>query len=214
MDDVKGEFILVLPDKDNYPVVKLFIDGEEKTLKVHRLVASAFGTNTDPEKFTEVDHVDRNHWNSDKTNLEFVTPKENIRRFLKLREIEKAVVCNYSSGSKNYNNRYSDLQIIQVCIRLMRNEKVSKISRSTNVDTRTIYLIKSYKIWKNISCYFSFHYDGIIDETVYDKIVDMVKNGYSIKIILHTLNLPYEKNIIDTFNDLIEVIKEDLKIND
>ena len=93
MSDVTGEFLLATPDKDGYPVIKLFVNGVDKVYKVHRLCCQMFNDN--PFKLPEVDHKNRNHWDPSKDNLEFVTGDENHKRLYKLREIEKDQLCNY-----------------------------------------------------------------------------------------------------------------------
>lgn len=197
MNDATGEFMLVTPDKDNYPIVKLTIKGEDKVYKVHRLCCTAFNDN--PFQLEEVDHKNRNHWDPSKENLEFVTGEENHRRLLKLREIEKDNLCNYKKVAYE-RTKYTEFQILQVCIRLMNSESVSEISRKTSVDVRTIYLIKAGKIWKNISCYFSFNNDGIFDLETTKDILYYIQKGFTNESILNILNIPYEEyfyNILD-----------------
>ena len=49
---------------------------KKKTIKVHKLVANAFLGKSN----LQVDHIDGNKLNNKLNNLEYVTPKENIRR--------------------------------------------------------------------------------------------------------------------------------------
>lgn len=206
MDDVKGEFMLVLPDKDNYPTVKLFHRGKEYTLKIHRLVCEAFNEN--PFNFPEVDHINRVHWDADKNNLEYVTGQENMRRLQKSREIEKNELCSYLSGHNNARSVYTPLQILQVCLRLVKKEISKDISRKTGVDMETIYWIKAGKIWKNISCYFDINHDGFITEDRLEKIIKGIKNGLTNEQILHILCFPYPKY----FENIIQDIRESIEI--
>lgn len=56
-------------------------DDEEKTIRIHRLVASHFVEGYSEEDGTiQVDHIDFNKSNNDYTNLEWVTISENNRR--------------------------------------------------------------------------------------------------------------------------------------
>lgn len=199
INDVNGEFMLITPDKDNYPVVKLKINGDEKVFKVHRLCAEAFLDN--PFRLPEVDHINRNHWDASKDNLEFVTGEENIRRLVKLREIEKNHLCNYKNVAKN-RLKYTELQIIQVCIRLSRNESIREISRKTAVDMKTIYMIHKGEIWKNISCYFSFNNDGIFNSEDINTIIKYINKGFTNKSILSMLNITEYEYFDDFINKL------------
>lgn len=60
------------------PTVELSSNGVIKKLLVSRLVAIAFIPNDDPSKF-EVDHIDRNFFNSHVSNLKWVTKSENCQ---------------------------------------------------------------------------------------------------------------------------------------
>lgn len=73
----------IKPDPDNYgyPKVNLFdASNRGRTVYVHRLVALAFCGNDDPGRKTEVDHVNGDHLDARASNLEWVTPAENVRR--------------------------------------------------------------------------------------------------------------------------------------
>ena len=62
--------------KNGYATVELFGDGKKQRLLVHRLVAKAFVEN--PLNKPQVNHKDENKLNNFASNLEWVTPKENM----------------------------------------------------------------------------------------------------------------------------------------
>lgn len=70
--------------KGGYLRVKVNFGDRNKKYMVHRLVAMAFIENPDPEKLTQVDHIDCNRTNNNVENLRWVTPKQNTQHSLKL----------------------------------------------------------------------------------------------------------------------------------
>ena len=65
--------------KKGYKRVGLFVNGKNKNVFVHRLVATAFIENNDPEHKTQVNHINENKGDNRYLNLEWVTPSENQR---------------------------------------------------------------------------------------------------------------------------------------
>lgn len=58
-----------------YSVVGIRVDGKQKTVKIHRLLAQTFIPN--PDKLPFVNHIDENTSNNALSNLEWCTPKYN-----------------------------------------------------------------------------------------------------------------------------------------
>ena len=79
-------------DHKGYIRVCLYKNGKTKNARVHRLVLEAFVGKSD----LQVDHIDGNKKNNNLSNLEYVTPKENIMRYLqnnsrKVNERQRAI---------------------------------------------------------------------------------------------------------------------------
>ncbi|QAU05468.1 HNH homing endonuclease [Klebsiella phage K1-ULIP33] len=60
-----------------YLGVRLYHEGNGKTLKIHRLVALAFLSN--PDNLPQVNHIDGDKSNNDVTNLEWCSNEYNMR---------------------------------------------------------------------------------------------------------------------------------------
>jgi len=67
-------------DKSGYCTCPMtHISGKGMTVQVHRLVATAFCENDDPEHKVQVNHIDGCKSNNRASNLEWVTPSENAK---------------------------------------------------------------------------------------------------------------------------------------
>lgn len=67
--------------KNGYPVLRIIDDKTKayRNVMLSRLVAHAFIENPDPANKIEVNHIDANKLNNHVSNLEWVTPKENMK---------------------------------------------------------------------------------------------------------------------------------------
>jgi len=72
-----NKFLRLHKCKQGYLKITLHHNKVRKSFKVHRLVAMAFIPN--PENKPEVNHIDGRKCNNFWTNLEWVTPKENMK---------------------------------------------------------------------------------------------------------------------------------------
>lgn len=97
----KPDLMTPVDNGDGYFVVHLRKNGEDKTCKVHRLVAETFLEN--PENKPEVNHKDENKTNNfvflnedgtvnkEKSNLEWKTHKDNINHGTRNERVSKAL---------------------------------------------------------------------------------------------------------------------------
>lgn len=72
-----GRILRQRPGTFRYPLVGLCKDGQQRTFTVHRLVARAFVAGY--REGLHVNHKDLNPTNNHHSNLEWVTPLENVR---------------------------------------------------------------------------------------------------------------------------------------
>lgn len=96
--------------RTTYPrsVIKLVKGDIKKEYKVHRLVAEAFISN--PEKKTQVNHIDGNPLNNNASNLEWTTDRENkihaIENNLKINTIntiDRETMLELLNNGKSYD---------------------------------------------------------------------------------------------------------------
>lgn len=105
-----------LKTKDtNYSRVNLYRDGQAYTVLVHRLVAEAYLPN--PNNYKSVDHLDKNHFNNNINNLEWVSQEVNNQRAnnKKVRNVETGQVFDsFIAAAESVNKEKSG---ISACIR-------------------------------------------------------------------------------------------------
>lgn len=101
-----------------YKKVELSKNGVKKSIKVHRLVATAFIENKDNKPF--VNHMDGNRLNNNIDNLEWCTRRENIDHAMRTGLIKKRVAINEKELEKDYcelRMTYSELMEKYSCSR-------------------------------------------------------------------------------------------------
>jgi len=74
----RNDFCNVRLSGDGYPIVRLGDWRKRKQFSVHRLVATYFVYNPNPEEYVEVNHLDFDRTNCDAENLEWCTHRQNI----------------------------------------------------------------------------------------------------------------------------------------
>lgn len=79
-----------------YLALSLHKDGEASYHLVHRLVASAFIPNPDPENLTQVGHWDNNKNNNHVNNLYHTTPRENMHHDGNLDRLNQRIIVERS----------------------------------------------------------------------------------------------------------------------
>jgi hypothetical protein len=78
----RGRLLKPVIDNHGYPYVIFSAEGKRLRLTVHRIIATTF-LGPRPEGM-QIDHVDGNKLNNAASNLEYVTPRENMRRAYRL----------------------------------------------------------------------------------------------------------------------------------
>jgi hypothetical protein len=126
----KGKILRLQLSENGYLRIELNKDKSHRTFPVHRLVSEAFIGPCPLGK--QMDHIDGNKLNNMVGNLEYVTPKENIRRATILGNRRP------SKGEQHYAAKLTDSQISE--IRRLKIEGVSdqKLGQTFGVSRRYI----------------------------------------------------------------------------
>lgn len=75
-----GKILKTSLNKKGYEKVNIWRNNKVKRCFLHRLVAEAFIENPYPDIFKQVNHIDGNKLNNFATNLEWVTPSDNVNQ--------------------------------------------------------------------------------------------------------------------------------------
>lgn len=112
--------------RNEYRSVQLTIEGKPKSFMIHRLVALMFCDN--PNNYEIVDHIDRNKYNNDYTNLRWIDNSTN------------ALNVDNRNFTKNINNINLDNLDSSQWIKVKRNSQymVSKDGQIINTKTKKI----------------------------------------------------------------------------
>ncbi len=137
----KGRILKPYKHKQGYYFVNLKKDKKQKFVKIHRLVALTFIPN--PENKPQVNHLDGIKTNNNVTNLEWVTPKENIAHAWETGLTKKKY------GEANNRSKFKEEQILY--IRAQRGIKTGKeLAEEFGTATSVISAIQLRKRWAHI----------------------------------------------------------------
>lgn len=93
-----GRILKSCPDKKGYLRLRVTLDRQKLSFKVHRLVAAAFVDN--PDHLPQVNHIDGDKRNNRADNLEWVSNKDNAHH-----AIRNGLWSNVFEGSRKENER-------------------------------------------------------------------------------------------------------------
>ena len=136
-------------DQSGYKMVSLMKTGGGTTyLPFHRLKMMAFRPVVNMENL-QVNHIDGDKSNNDFSNLEWVTPKENIHHAWR---IGLSSASNISGEKSNFSN-YSREQAEQVVELLKTNDYTDKeIAEITGTNARSfVARIRRKETWKELT---------------------------------------------------------------
>lgn len=138
-------YIKILTDKYGYHTVKITDNNNiKRNIPLHRVIAWVWIPNDDPENKIEVDHIDGIKTNNDLSNLEWVTPEENIKRARKNK---------LNKSNPHQNQVLSKEKIIDIYKKCLNSEKINyaEIGRIFSVSPNTVKRIWTQERYKNIT---------------------------------------------------------------
>lgn len=97
----KRERILTIKTTGNYPHIRLFKNNVGKNFLVHRLVAETFIPN--PQKKSQVNHIDENKYNNCISNLEWCDSTYNINYGERTKKVKEKL--SIKIGQYDLNNK-------------------------------------------------------------------------------------------------------------
>ena len=144
--------------KDGYMHVRMSSDKQKRCdFRTNILVAKLYLENDDPINKVEVDHLDGNIKNNHYTNLEWVTPEENVRRAAERRKAK-----GIKRGTTN--RKLTDENVHTICKMLQENKEPKEIKsyivNNTSIPKENAYnvlsKIRTRKSWTHISDSYKF----------------------------------------------------------
>lgn len=142
-----GKFPSLSLDGSGYLTFNIFpkIGGIKKsrTIRIHRLVASAFIPN--PDNLPEVNHKDGNKLNNCVSNLEWVTGYENIHHAW------ENGLAKGAKGEENGRSKLTDEQVKEIRAEYVgAHGQIANLAKRYNVSWSLIKLIVTNKNWTHV----------------------------------------------------------------
>lgn len=158
-------------DPRGYKIVDLHKKGFKKTIPVHRLVATMFCYNPDPENNIFVNHIDGNKLNDCASNLEWVTPKENVQHA-------------FRTGLTVL--KLSKKEVHEICRMLTDGVEMDIIAERFGICIPYLHSIYYKKAWREITSQYDFYDYEINHPLEKDQVVriaeELMKGYTNVKI--------------------------------
>ena len=144
----RGKYLKTRVNKDGYEQVTLgSMNNRNGTVRVHRIIAELFVPNDDPLNKTEVNHKDFNRLNTDYSNLEWITHKENVAYSVNYGKYDKV----QHVGELNGRSKLTKDDVIEIRRLINCGIRTCDIAKMYKVGWSTIHNIKIGNTWKGVS---------------------------------------------------------------
>jgi hypothetical protein len=121
-----------------YPTVTVMVNGLQKNMVVHRLIAKAFIPN--PNNLEQVNHKDGNKLNNSVNNLEWVSKSDNVKHAFRI-----GLQKTYSHNSRSTNLTWNQVNVIREAFEKGYSQK--SIAAYFNMTGSNINHIVHNKTW-------------------------------------------------------------------
>ncbi|EPT8324471.1 HNH endonuclease [Providencia rettgeri] len=145
----KGTVLSIFNNSSGYPCVRISDSetGKRFILRCHRAVAEAFIPN--PDNKPEVNHIDGDKSNSDLSNLEWVTPKENRKHAWDIGLRNTSHLPN-KIGEEKINAKLTDEKVIEMRKLRLSGMTFGSIASIYNVSKNTCINAIKGKTWAHV----------------------------------------------------------------
>lgn len=194
INKLSGEEISQILTKDGYTRVSLAsIDGSCKQFLTHRLVMIIHHPIENPENF-EVNHIYGKKMDNRDSQLEWVTPKENIQHAF-------ATGLNNNFAENSAMSKLTNDEVREICKLLEQGIPIINIANKFKyVDSKNIYdiirSIQDRKAWNSISKDYNFNNRPTVNKFTDSQvrlICKMLQDGYNYIDILNNLGIYVSK---------------------
>jgi hypothetical protein len=173
-------------DKKGYCRVGVWIDGKLKTLKAHRIVATAFIPN--PENKPQINHKNGIKTDNRVENLEWVTNKENIQHAFGT----GLKVATKVFGEQHGHTKTTNEQILEIVKKVKSGVMLKDVAVEYGLSRSTVTDIMKGNVWSHITKIKSGKdLRKVLSKEDVLKIVEMRKSGMTAKSIAHHFNIGY-----------------------
>lgn len=174
------------PEKAKYPCVTLGQSGILKNYKIHLLVAKLWLEPSKGVGEVQINHMDGDKNNPKASNLEWVTPSQNIRHAISSGLKQKS--------SELYNSKASEPQVHQVCQLLMDKLTVKDIASLVGVSKDIVRKIRAGDTYFHIRCLYNIEnsYNNEFSISTIEWVCKRIVEGQSDQGIV---NLSSNKNL-------------------
>jgi|SRR5215831_3710382 len=135
---IPGRMLIPTCTRKGYLRVKLSLNGQSRTLIVHRLVASAFVPN--PYNLPHVNHLDMNKKNNAATNLEWCTNLHNHRHAWR-------TDWNKMLGART---KLTSSQVVSIRSLFRSGRPARQLARKYSISTAHVYAIIKRQAWNRV----------------------------------------------------------------